>query len=163
MAALAIGNQYLRSRDLRKFEYLVKQLDCYKDTKGKLFEIMRDAGSQKDKEFLSLVAVVEEDLLNRSMINRSYNRSQGTQSSLFQTELNISGFFSKATDYSEDIPSLRTTTQASDSLQQNPISLANSKPTFSPNLNFLNRDLPVVVPNKDLASLLTDHCQVDCF
>lgn len=160
MAALAIGNQYLRTRDFQKFEILVKQLDCYKDSKGNLFETMREASNQKDQEFLSLVAVVDEDLQNRSIISRSANPTERTQSSMFQTEINISGFFSRATDHPEEIISLRTTTQASDSLQQNPISLANSKPTFSPNLNFLNRVLPIVEPNKELASVLAEHCKV---
>lgn len=162
MAALAIGNPFLRNREIKKFESLVKELDCYKDSKGKLFEAIREANSKKDPEFLELLAVVDEDLQNRSMANRSYEQSERSLSSRFLTEVNYSEFLSTGKAVTEERLSQRATTQATDSQQSNLLTLGNNKPTFGKDLRFVNRDLPVILPNKDLANLITEHCKVEC-
>jgi hypothetical protein len=161
MAALAIGNQYIRNRKFTKFELLVKELDCYKDSKGKLYEAMKESSNKKDKEFQSLLTVIDNELQNKLTESRSHAQSFVSTTSAFHTDIDIGSFFSKAPDHTTEVPSQKTRAQESDSLQKKTVSLGISKPTFNEDLRFINKDLKVIEPNKELAKLLMDHCNVD--
>ncbi len=163
MAAIAIGNQYIRSKKIKDFKLLLKELDCYKDSKGLLFDNLKEAIRIKDEEIQRLIAVVDCDLQNRSLEIRSTGQTNFTQTSMILSELNISDFFSKASVLAEDQASLTTRAQGLDSTQSNPITLGKKKPNSDIDLRFVSKDLINFEPNKELSTILMQHCNVICF